>query len=132
MRKPGAILGEVLPHIFMRPATFDYPHVKTKMPEHFRGKLIRIEERCVGCKICVRDCPANALSLIKVAEKQFEIDVDLARCIYCAQCVDSCPKKALESSDEFELATLDKKTLRVRVNASAVASDTVEVLPSDS
>jgi formate hydrogenlyase subunit 6/NADH:ubiquinone oxidoreductase subunit I len=116
MRKPGAMLSEVLPQIFRKPATSGYPFVKVQMPDHFRGKLVSFDAKCVGCKICIRDCPAKAITLTKLAEKKFEISIDLARCIYCAQCVDSCPRKALESSQEFELASLDRATLMVRIN----------------
>jgi hydrogenase 3 maturation protease len=45
--------------------------------------------------------------------KAFEAEIDNSRCIFCAQCVDSCPKKALESTEEFELAQLDRAELRV-------------------
>lgn len=116
MRKPGAILGEVLSHLFKQPATCDYPAVRAQIPNRFRGKIICFESKCVGCKICIRDCPANGISLTKVADKQFQITIDLARCLYCAQCVDSCPRKALETSSEFELASLDRAALKVRVN----------------
>ena len=63
------------------------------MPDDFRGKLTSHEEKCIGCKICMKDCPSNAINIIKVADKQFEIVIDLDKCIFCAQCTDSCPKK---------------------------------------
>jgi formate hydrogenlyase subunit 6/NADH:ubiquinone oxidoreductase subunit I len=117
MRKPGAMLSEVLPYIFRKPATRDYPHMKAEMPAHFRGKLVSTDAKCVGCKLCIKDCPAGAITITKVAEKQFEITIDLAKCIYCAQCVDACPRKVLASSANFELASLDRETLKVRITA---------------
>jgi formate hydrogenlyase subunit 6/NADH:ubiquinone oxidoreductase subunit I len=116
MRKPGAMLGEVLAHIFKKPATSAYPLVEAQMPDHFRGKIRSFDEKCIGCKLCMKDCPSNAITITKVAEKQFEVTIDLDKCLYCAQCVDSCPRKVLQSSKEFELASLDRATLRVRVN----------------
>jgi formate hydrogenlyase subunit 6/NADH:ubiquinone oxidoreductase subunit I len=128
MRKPGAMLGEVLPYIFRRPATSLYPREKAAMPDHFRGEMESTAAKCVGCKLCSKDCPSNAITITKVAEKQFEISIDLARCIYCAQCVDSCPRKVLVSSGKFELASLDRSTLKVCLTAEVTPT---EQLPTE-
>ena len=113
MIRPGKMIKLVLETLFKKPATTAYPFVKAVMPDKFRGKLKFYPERCIGCKLCMRDCPSNAITIRKVGEKQFECDIDLGKCIYCAQCVDSCMKKALESTKEFELASLDREKLKV-------------------
>ena len=113
MRRPGKMIRAVLESIFKKPATTMYPYVKSYTPDKFRGKLKFYPERCIGCKMCMRDCPSNAITIKKVEENKFECEIDLAKCIYCAQCVDSCPKKALESTKEFELASLDRNKLKV-------------------
>lgn len=113
MKRPGKMMSQVLRSIFKRPATTRYPFVKSGMPEKFRGKLKFYPERCIGCKLCMKDCPSNAITIKKIGEKQFECEIDLGKCIYCAQCVDSCMKKALESTGEFELASLDREKLKV-------------------
>ena len=113
MKRPGKMMSQVLRSIFKRPATTRYPFVKSGMPEKFRGKLKFYPERCIGCKLCMKDCPSNAITIKKIGEKQFECEIDLGKCIYCAQCVDSCMKKALESTREFELASLDREKLKV-------------------
>jgi formate hydrogenlyase subunit 6/NADH:ubiquinone oxidoreductase subunit I len=130
MKMPGAMLGEVLAHTFKKSANTNYPFAKAQMPDNFRGKLVSHDEKCIGCKICMKDCPSNAITITKVAEKQFEVIIDLDKCIFCAQCVDSCPKKVLESSKEFELAALDRSTLKVRINAAEVPPTTVVVEPA--
>lgn len=109
--RPGKMLREVLGSIFKKPATNKYPAQELKMPKNFRGKLKFDPQKCIGCKMCMRDCPTHAITINKVGEKQFEAVIDLSRCIYCAQCVDSCPKKALETTTEVELAQLDKNKL---------------------
>ncbi len=111
--KPGRMLNLVLQSLFKRPATLNYPVDKSGMPKGFRGKITFDPSKCIGCRMCMRDCPANAITINKVGEKRFEAVFDLGRCIYCAQCVDSCLKRALVSSPEFELAQLDKKKLKV-------------------
>ena len=83
------------------------------MADKFRGKLIFYPEKCIGCKLCMRDCPSDAITITKVGEKKFEAEINLGKCIYCAQCVDTCPKKALESTKDVELAQLDKEKLKM-------------------
>jgi len=111
--KPGKMLREVLGSVFKKPATNLYPVEKLEMPESFRGKLKFYPEKCIGCKLCMKDCPTNAIVIVKVAEKSFEAHIDLSSCIYCAQCVYSCPKAALESTRDVELAQLDSSKLRI-------------------
>ncbi len=113
MIRPGKMLKQVFESLFKKSATSQYPFKKSAMPDHYRGKIIFHPELCIGCKMCVRDCPSNAITINKAGEKKFEAEFNLAKCIYCAQCVDSCMKKALESTKEFELAVLDKKKLKV-------------------
>lgn len=113
MIHPGAMLKEILSSIFKKPATSNYPFTKSVRPVSFRGKLEFASEKCIGCKICMRDCPSNAIVITKIADKQFEAEIRLDKCVYCAQCVESCPKKALAATADFELASLNKEKLRI-------------------
>ncbi len=113
MSQPGKMVREVLASLFKKPATIRYPAVKVLMPDRFRGRIRFLAERCIGCKLCMRDCPTNCLTITKVGDKRFQAEFDLDRCIYCAQCVDSCPKKALEATPDYELAQLDRSKLRL-------------------
>jgi formate hydrogenlyase subunit 6/NADH:ubiquinone oxidoreductase subunit I len=116
---PGKMLKQVLGSIFKAPATTRYPFHKKESdsPDRFRGKLLFRPEMCIGCKMCMRDCPANAITIRKIADKEFEADIDLGKCIYCAQCVDICPKKALEATKKFELASLVRGKLKITFKA---------------
>ena len=109
----GKMLQQLLASLGRKPATRLYPFEKAVMPARFRGKLKFYPEKCIGCLLCMKDCPSGAIQIKKVGEKRFEATINLDRCMYCAQCVDSCPKKALEITPEFELAQLDRKNLKV-------------------
>jgi formate hydrogenlyase subunit 6/NADH:ubiquinone oxidoreductase subunit I len=119
MIRPGKMMKQVLQSLFKKPATTRYPFIKIEMPKDFRGKIRFSPEKCIGCKLCMRDCPSDAIVIRKVGEKIFEAEIDLARCIYCAQCVDTCPRKAIEATREFELAKTQSKELKVVLDAKS-------------
>ncbi|MEI7482745.1 MAG: 4Fe-4S binding protein [Elusimicrobiota bacterium] len=128
MKKPARALGEVISHLFKKKATCNYPFEKAVVDARFRGRIAFESDKCIGCKMCVRVCPAKAIEIILSAEqpaaapvaegaipvpakKKFDCIMSLDRCIYCSQCVEICPKKALISTQDFELAHTDRRTL---------------------
>jgi formate hydrogenlyase subunit 6/NADH:ubiquinone oxidoreductase subunit I len=121
MRRPGKMFREVLRSMFRKAATVRYPFVKVMMPDKFRGKLSFEAAKCIGCKLCMKDCPSGAITIHKVGDKKFEAEFDFSRCIYCAQCVDSCPRKALAATGEFELAQINRSKLTVTFRAECPA-----------
>jgi len=119
MIRPGKMIKQVIESFFKKPATLMYPYVKEATLKSFRGKMKFHPEICIGCKLCMRDCPSNAINIKKIGEKGFEVELDLGKCIYCGQCVDSCMKKAIEVTNEFELAVLDREKLKVTYRAES-------------
>jgi formate hydrogenlyase subunit 6/NADH:ubiquinone oxidoreductase subunit I len=117
MSRPGKIAKLLIQSLFKKPATINYPAISSGMPKGFRGKMKFNASLCIGCKMCMRDCPSGAIEIRKTGENQFEAEMHLGKCIYCGQCVDSCLKKALEITAEFELAKLDPDKLKVILNA---------------
>ena len=132
MKTPIRALPEVIKNFFSKPATVKYPAVKAEVFDAFRGRIVFEQEKCIGCNMCVRVCPAKAIKIIPSetakpavakpamsdkpetpAKRIFDCLMDLTHCIYCAQCVDTCPKDALASTHDFELAQLNKTKLEL-------------------
>ena len=113
------ILGKMVPYLInmmtKKTNTVLYPFVSAQVPDRFRGSLKFHGEKCIGCRICERVCPADALDIVKVADKTFKAELFLDKCIFCGQCVDSCNKDALENTPSFELASSDKASLKVDI-----------------
>jgi len=112
----GAMLGDIVHSMFIRPATEFYPFTRNPNPDRLRGKLIWNPEKCSGCQLCVKDCPSDALELIVLdkANKRFVMRYHADRCTFCAQCVESCRLKCVGMSNElWELASLTKEPFTV-------------------
>ncbi|NPV85884.1 MAG: 4Fe-4S binding protein [Anaerolineae bacterium] len=114
--KFGSMIKDVLSSLFKRPATEKYPAERRPAPPRLRGKLVWNPEKCTGCQLCVKDCPANAIELITIDKvaKRFVMKYHIGRCTFCDQCVVNCRFKCLDlSSEEWELAALSAEPLTV-------------------
>ncbi|MQY78852.1 MAG: 4Fe-4S dicluster domain-containing protein [Bacteroidetes bacterium] len=69
-------------------------HTRGECPARKCPDLIKyqINDKCIGCTLCVRECPVDAIPY-KPYEKH-EIDSDI--CIKCDSCVQVCPADAIE------------------------------------
>ncbi len=115
---PGAISRYALKHLTKKPATIKYPAEKLEINSNYRGRLSFDADDCIGCTLCVRDCPTDALQIINVGTKEdkiMECHWNIGHCIFCAQCVDSCRRGCLKMTPNIELAALDKDSLTVKL-----------------
>jgi formate hydrogenlyase subunit 6/NADH:ubiquinone oxidoreductase subunit I len=109
--KLGSMFGEIARSLFRKPATEKYPFERALAPKRFRGLLRYDAEKCTGCQLCVKDCPADAIEIIAVDKpnKRFIMRYQMDRCTYCAQCVEDCRFGCIQMSNEqWELAALNK------------------------
>jgi len=50
-----------------------------------------IDEKCVGCTVCVKVCPFDAIEMVEGVAK-----IDLTKCTVCGACVEACKFDAIE------------------------------------
>ena len=115
MKRTAKIMPQAVKHAFEKPATVNYPANREDVFTNVRGKLIFEADKCIGCKMCARDCPTKAIEIEKVGDKRFKAVVRMDLCIYCGQCVISCHKDALHNTEEFELAKLNKDDMKMDI-----------------
>ncbi|MBI5787469.1 MAG: NADH-quinone oxidoreductase subunit NuoI [Candidatus Schekmanbacteria bacterium] len=110
-------------YMWTKPITMQYPNERWIPADQFRGQVALVrrpdtpdKDLCVGCCLCVRVCPSNAIRMETSVDENNrkridEYNLDVTRCIFCALCVEICPVKALVSTDLFETATYSRQEL---------------------
>lgn len=100
-KKRFSLFSAILNALFSPSETVDYPYGELQLPEGFRGAIVFDTEKCTGCGLCVRDCPAEGLELIKQSREEFKLIHYPARCAYCGQCEASCARGAISHSNRL-------------------------------
>lgn len=101
VKKRFVLLKALFDALFNSPDTVDYPFSTLKLPNGFRGAITIDPEKCTGCGLCVRDCPAQGLKLVKESKNKFQLIHYPSRCAYCGQCEDNCRRGAISHSNKL-------------------------------
>jgi NAD(P)H-quinone oxidoreductase subunit I len=114
--KLGAMFSDIFTSFFKKPITEQYPFERKPSPDRLRGKLFWDPNKCTGCMLCVKDCPADAIEILVVDKvaKRFVMKYNMDRCTFCDQCVINCRFDCIGlSKDEWELASLKHEPLTI-------------------
>lgn len=97
-------------------------------PEGFRGRVGYDRNACIGCKMCIKVCPAHAIESL---EEEKKVLFHMDRCCFCAQCTEICPVSCIWMTHDFAFSSYDRKAEIVSDSGSkpipeAAASDKVK------
>lgn len=116
---PGKLSKEALKNLFENPTTTSYAGKgKINVERGYRGRLQYDPTKCINCRLCMKDCPTGAITIINEGtkeDKKMKAVLNVGHCIFCCQCVDSCNTGSLTFSQDVDFARLNKKDLTVEL-----------------
>jgi len=83
-REYGNFMKRTVPHFFRYFSDIAYSIMR-------KTKHFSVEETCIGCKLCAKQCPAKAIA-INAGRPVWTSD----RCIMCLRCLHNCPKFSIQ------------------------------------
>lgn len=81
-------------HIFLFEYLITIPFVPIYAKLGFSAKPFYATDSCIGCGLCERKCPLNAIEIVN-RKPVWNSD----SCAHCMSCINNCPKKAIEYGD---------------------------------
>lgn len=130
----GTMFGDIIRSLVRPPVTQRYPFERRETPPRLRGQLLYDPERCTGCGLCSKECPADAIEVITLDKKakRFVIRYHLDRCTFCAQCVESCRFNCLElHGDRWELAGVNPAGFEYYYGEAADVAEALQPAEND-
>lgn len=110
-------------YTYSRVYTEQYPTERPRLAARYKGapRLNNDPETgetlCIACDLCAQICPEDLIvvGIDRDPESRKKVlttyTFDTSRCLFCGLCQEVCPTNAIELTQDFELATYDRKTM---------------------
>jgi Ni,Fe-hydrogenase III small subunit/Pyruvate/2-oxoacid:ferredoxin oxidoreductase delta subunit len=90
--------------------TANYPAESAKISDRFRGRPSFDFDKWKDARPAVEVCPTGAISLSDKGDSR-KVTVDYGLCVFCGLCAEASSEQAVRITQEFELATSDRRNL---------------------
>ncbi len=90
--------------------TVNYPAEPAEISQHFRGRPNFDFEKWKDARPAAEVCPTGAISLYDKGDSR-RVTVDYGLCVFCGLCAEASTDQAVRVTQEFELATSDRRNL---------------------
>src|SRR5713101_7032816 len=90
--------------------TVNYPAEPAKISQCFRGRPSFDFDKWKDARPAAEVCPTGAISLADKADSR-RVTVDYGLCVFCGLCAEASSDQAVRITQEFELATADRRNL---------------------
>ena len=90
--------------------TVNYPAEPAKISERYRGRPSFDFEKWKDARPAVEVCPTGAISLSDKGDSR-KVTVDYGLCVFCGLCAEVSSDQAVRITQEFALATSDRRNL---------------------
>ncbi len=90
--------------------TVNYPAEPARISDRFRGRPSFDFEKWKDARPAVDVCPTGAISLRDKGDSR-EVTVDYGLCVFCGLCAEASADQAVQITQEFELATAERRNL---------------------
>src|SRR5450631_1262375 len=90
--------------------TANYPVEPIKISDRFRGRPSFSFDKWKDARPAAEVCPTGAISLSDKGDSR-KVTVDYGLCVFCGLCAEASSEQAVRITQEFELATSDRRNL---------------------